>query len=46
MTEILILYICDDCLKEHYFEQNNLPGEVEHCEYCEECSGILREVSK
>ncbi len=41
MTDILILYICKDCKKEHYFNPDSLPGENEHCEYCEDCNGKL-----
>ena len=41
MSEILILYICSECEKEHYFEENQIPGGEEHCEYCESCSGLL-----
>jgi late competence protein required for DNA uptake (superfamily II DNA/RNA helicase) len=39
--EILILYICNECGKEHYFEADSLPCGEEHCEYCEECQGVL-----
>jgi len=41
MSDYLILYVCEDCEKEHYFETDSLPGGAEHCEYCEECSGKL-----
>ncbi len=41
MTEVLILYICNECSREHYFEPDSLPGDSEHCEYCEECQGVL-----
>lgn len=39
--DYLILYLCLECGTEHYFSPNNLPGGDEHCEYCEECSGLL-----
>ena len=42
-TDVLILYLCVDCGKEHYFEPRSLPGGAEHCENCEECSGKLKE---
>ncbi len=41
MNELLILYICNDCEKEHYFEIDSLPGGKEYCNYCEYCSGLL-----
>jgi len=39
--DYVILYICSDCGKEHYFSPYSLPGGKEHCEYCEYCSGVL-----
>ena len=41
-SEILIMYECADCGREHYFETDSLPGGKEHCEYCETCGSKLR----
>lgn len=41
MSDLLILYICSECRKEHYFELDQIPGGKEHCEYCEKCSAKL-----
>ncbi len=41
MNDILILYTCSICFKEHYFDSDSLPGGDENCEYCEDCSGKL-----
>ncbi len=45
MNDCLILYICLNCGKEHYFEQDSIPGGKEHCEYCELCQGILSNIT-
>ena len=43
MSELLVLYVCSECGDEYYFEFDSLPGGSEHCEYCEDCCGILIE---
>jgi len=42
ISDMLILYECVSCGKEHYFDIDSLPGGDEHCEYCEGCSGWLQ----
>lgn len=39
--DFVILYICQECDREHYFRPDSLPGGNEHCQYCEECGGKL-----
>lgn len=41
MSDYLILYYCEECGEEHYFDADSLPGGEEHCPYCEYCPGLL-----
>ena len=41
MSDYLILFFCEDCGEEHYFDIDSLPGGLEHCKYCEICAGLL-----
>lgn len=43
MSDYLILYICQTCAEEHYFDPDNLPGGDEFCEFCDHCGGVLEE---
>ena len=39
--DYVVLYICSDCGRGHYFSLHSLPGGNGHCEYCEVCGGVL-----
>lgn len=40
-SDALVLITCTVCGYEHYFDLGNLPGGLEHCEYCEVCTAPL-----
>ena len=45
MRDVLIMYVCEKCGEEHYFEADSLPDGKEHCEFCEFCFGALTTAS-